>query len=138
LPTDPASTFDFRSPAPQAVVINLATNDFGRGNPDEAKWTGAYEAFIRRVWSHYPRTQVYAAIGSMMSDNYPPGQNALTTLRGYLVRMVGRMNDPRLHIIEFAPQQAENGYGSDWHPSLKTDEIMGAKLAETLKRDLRW
>lgn len=139
LPTQEEPVFDFKAPAPQAVVINLATNDFGGENPDETGWTSAYEAFVRRVWSHYPKANVYVAIGSMMSDNYPPGHMALSTLRGYLSKMVERMNDPRLHLIEFDVQKVdEDGVGSDWHPSIRTHEKMAVRLAEALKKDLNW
>ena len=138
LPTQPSPIYRFEGQAPQAVVINLATNDFGRANPDEEKWTGAYEGFIKRIWSHYPHSQIYCATGSMMSDGFPPQRKALSTLVGYLQRMIARMNDPRVHLIQFDQQKMEDGLGSDWHPSVKTDGIMGAKLAESLKRDLGW
>jgi len=138
LPTDPTSTYEFRQPGPQAVVINLATNDFGKGNPAEKEWTGAYEDFIRRVWSHYPKAEIYMTMGSMMSDNYPAGQKALTTLRTYLQHMAGQLHDPRVHVVEFPVQRMEDGIGADWHPNLKTDKIMGDLLAAAIKRDLHW
>jgi hypothetical protein len=138
LPTQPTPTFNFKQPAPQAVVINLATNDFGPGNPDETNWTGAYEAFIKRVWAHYPKAIVYCATGSMMSDGFPPDRKALSTLVGYLQRMIARMDDKRLRLIQFDPQKMEDGLGSDWHPSVKTDGIMAAKLVAALKHDLGW
>jgi hypothetical protein len=137
-PTNPKSVYDFKGPTPEAVVINLATNDFGRGNPDEAKWTGAYESFIRRVWSHYPHAAIYCATGSMMGDGNSANGGPLSTLTGYLQRMISRMNDPRLHFLAFAQQQPSDGYGADWHPSVKTDEIMGQKLSAVLKHDLGW
>ena len=138
LPTQEQPKYDFKGPVPSAVVINLATNDFGRGNPDEKGWTDAYEAFIRRVWSHYPKAHIYLATGSMMSDNYPQGQNALTTVKGYLDKIMLRMHDKRMHRIDFDMQRMEDGIGSDWHPSIKTDQIMGAKLAAALRKDLGW
>ena len=138
LPNGGGPKWDFRGPAPDAVVINLATNDFGRENPEEKGWTDAYEAFVRRVWSHYPKAHVYATIGSMMTDGYPQGHLALSTLRGYLTRLVQRVHDPRLTLLEFEPQRAEDGYGAAWHPSVRTDEKMGARLAAALKKDLRW
>jgi len=132
LPTKPAAAFDFKGPAPAAIVINLATNDFGRGAPDEMGWTVAYEAFIRRLWSHYPKAQIYMATGSMM---YGDG---LATVKRYLQKISADLSDPRVHQIDFDVQKAENGYGSDWHPSVKTDGIMGRQLGETIKRDLHW
>jgi len=139
LPTQPTPINGFHGPSPQAVIINLATNDFGgSSNPDEAQWTGAYETFIRHIWTRYPKALIYCATGSMMSDGYPPGRKALSTLVGYLQRMIARMNDKRLRLIEFEPQKMEDGLGADWHPNVKTDGIMGAKLALALKKDLGW
>ncbi len=123
---------------PDAIVINLATNDFGPGDPDEAKWTGAYESFIRTLEKLHPRARIYPAIGSMMSDAWPPGRKPLSTLRGYLSRMVQRMHDPKVKIVEFEVQKTEDGLGSDYHPSVKTQEKMGAHLAEVLRADLGW
>jgi hypothetical protein len=132
LPTRPAHAYDFKGPAPDAIVINLATNDFGRGAPDQAQWTAAYETFIKRLWGHYPNAQIYAATGSMM------GGDSLATLKTYMQKISTDIADPRLHLIDFPTQQQENGFGSDWHPSVKTDEIMGEQLAEALKKDLHW
>lgn len=136
LPTLPEPIFDFRGPAPAAVVINLATNDFGKENPDEVAWTAAYAVFIQRIWGHYPNARVYVAIGSMMTDNWPPNHKALSTLRKYLSGMVDRMKDPRLKWVEFPVQDEKNGIGADWHPSIRTHEIMGTQLANLLRRDL--
>lgn len=138
LPTQAEPTFAFRDPAPDAVVIHLATNDFSRVNPEENGWTGAYETFIRRVWGHYPKARVYVAVGSMMTDEYPKDQRALSTVRGYLTRMVDRMKDRRLRLVEFDPQRIEDGIGSSWHPSVRTHQKMADCLTAALKRDLRW
>lgn len=136
LPTLAEPLWDFKGPAPEAVIVNLATNDFGRANPDEKGWTEAYEAFVRRVWSHYPKAHVYATLGGMMSDGYPAGNRALSTLRGYLTRLVARIADPRLTLLEFDPQRMEDGLGAAYHPSVKTDGKMAARLDEALKRDV--
>ena len=136
LPTQEEPKWNFRGPTPEAVIIHLATKDFGRENREERGWTDAYEAFIRRVWHRYPKAHVYAAFGGMMSDAYPPEHRALSTVRGYLKRLVGRMRDPRLHLLEFDQQRMEDGIGADWHPSIRTGEKMAARLDETLRRDV--
>ena len=138
LPTLPAPLADPKDPAPAAVVVNLATNDFAPGNPDERAWTGAYEAFVRRVWTIYPEAHVYAALGGMMTDDHPKGAKSLSTARGYLTRMVARIADRRLHFIEFDKQLLEDGIGSSWHPNVVTQRKMATRLAETMRRDLGW
>ncbi len=138
MPTQEQPLYEFKRPAPSVVIINLATNDFGPGIPDEMKWTGAYEDFIRRIWSHYPKALVYCATGSMMSDAWPPKVNAVSTLKGYLQRMIARIDDPRLSFIAFDTQKSEDGLGSDYHPNVKTDGFMADKLATKLKIDCNW
>jgi len=142
LPDDPTSTWAFTDPAPQAVVINLATNDFGRAVPDEQGWTSAYSAFIHHVRTHYPSARVYLAIGTMMSDDYPPGAQHLTILRRYLTKVLAKRvaaGDKNCAILDFGVQDgAHDGLGSDYHPNLKTHAKMAAKLEDALHRDLGW
>jgi lysophospholipase L1-like esterase len=125
VPTDSSSIYDFKGEEPEAIVVNLGTNDFRDANPDESQWTATYKAFIERLRYHYPSAVIYAAMGSMMSDSYPEGRNALSTLRSYLTRVVDT-------------QSEEDGLGADWHPSTKTHEKMAIKLELALKHDLHW
>jgi len=142
LPTDPSSTWDFKGPKPQVIVINLATNDFSRDVPDATAWPAAYADFIGRLRKHYPKAIVYCATGSMMNDTWPPNRTDLTTVKGYLdqvVKLRAAKGDRRVKRIDFPPQDgATDGLGSDYHPSVATDQRMGALLAKTLRRDLGW
>lgn len=142
IPTEGKNKCDFaKLPKPDVVVINLATNDFGNGNPDEAGWTGAYTDFARRLRDLYPDAMIYVATGSMMSDNWPPKQKALTTVKSYLAKVVANRNaagDKKIAAIDFAPQDQKNGLGSDWHPSVKTHEIMAETLQAAIAKDLAW
>ena len=141
LATDSNSKWDFTQWVPDVVVIHLATNDFGKDNPDQRAWTQGYEAFLTRVRKAYPKAEIYCACGSMMSDDYPPGHKALSTVITYLNQIVAdekRAGDTRVHFLQFATQDMKNGLGSDWHPNVKTHEIMAATLVEALKTDLHW
>jgi hypothetical protein len=134
------SKWDFTLWTPEVVVINLATNDFGRGNPDEAGWVAAYVAFIAEIRARYPQAPVYCAIGSMMSD-WPQDRKPRTTLIGYLQKVVALANsagEPPVRVVDLGVQKMENGIGADWHPSAKTHALMGDILATTIKRDLGW
>jgi lysophospholipase L1-like esterase len=139
LPLDAGSTWDFSKWQPDVVLINLATNDFGKGPPDEKGWTGAYKEFIARVRKNYPQAHIYCAIGTMMGDW---GEHkSLTILRGYIdsiVKDVQAGGEDKIHVIDFGTQDAKNGLGADWHPSVKTHEVMAKQLEATLRRDLKW
>ncbi|MBV9864556.1 MAG: hypothetical protein JO316_04350 [Abitibacteriaceae bacterium] len=139
LPLDPGSKWDFTQWTPDVVLINLATNDFGKENPDEAGWTGAYKGFIGRLRQLYPKAEIYCAIGTMMGDWGP--NKPLTTVRDYLGKVVAdskAAGDTKVHLIDFGTQDLKNGIGADWHPSRKTHEIMAQQLVKTLQEDLAW
>ena len=125
-------------PNTQAVLINLATNDFGQGIPDKAKWTGSYAAFVKKMRTKFPKAHIYLATGSMMSDNWPPKVKALTTVKGYLDSIQHFLADPKVHRIDFAIQDEKDGIGSDWHPNAVTQTKMGMVFATALKKDLGW
>lgn len=138
LPTEAAPLVDPKDPVADVVVVNLATNDFGAKNPEEGPWTAAYETFLRKIRGQYPKAQLYVTLGSMMTDEYPPQNRALSTARGYLNRMVERMHDPKLHFVEFDRQRMEDGIGSDWHPNVTTDRKMADRLIGAWQKDLGW
>jgi len=141
LPLDPNSAWDFSSWVPHAVVVNLGTNDFGPRNPTEQEWQDAYRAFIQTIRKHAPQSHVFCAVGSMMSDSYPPGRKALSTVRQYttgLVEALRKAGDARVHYVEFDVQDAKNGLGGDWHPSVKTHRIMAERLTAAVKKELGW
>lgn len=138
VPTDPASAGDGKGMvAPEAVVVNLGTNDFGLQNPDEDGWTGAYEAFVARLRKRYPRAIVFLATGSMMTDTWPPNNRALSTIKGYLDRLVERLRkkgEVRVQRLDYEPQRAADGYGSAWHPNAVTHRRMAEKTVAAMRR----
>lgn len=123
---------------PQAVVINLATNDFSKGIPDKEGWIGGYKKFISRVHKNYPKALIYLATGSMMSDSWPPEQKHLTTVKGFLDEIVTASGNKWLRRIDFAQQDEKDGIGSSWHPNAVTQQKMANVLIEALKSDLGW
>jgi lysophospholipase L1-like esterase len=141
LPADTASRWDFKTWVPDVVVINLGTNDFNKGNPTEADFIGAYRSFIQRARSRYPQAHIVCSVGSMMSDGWPKGNQALTTTRDYLTRMVASFNkagDQAVHYLEFDPQDSANGLGASYHPNLVTDRIMADKMVKSLRDIMKW
>ena len=140
LPKEPEATpWDFASWTPDVVVINLATNDFGPRNPEEAGWTKAYIDFIGKIRKNYPSAHIYCMIGPMLTD-LPADRKPLTTVRGYIQKVLEAFkDDPKIHSFDSGPQDGEsNGWGAQSHPSVKTDQIIGEKLAEVIQHDLGW
>jgi lysophospholipase L1-like esterase len=141
LPTHPTSRWDFAKWTPDAVVINLGTNDFNHGDPGQNAFTRPYLALLQRVRALYPRTQILCTLGPMLTDSYPPGAHALTRARLYMTHIVSQVRaagDTKVAFLEFTTQDFANGLGCDYHPSLKTHRLMAAELASSLREKLGW
>lgn len=135
IPTDAASTWDFSRYVPHAVVINLGTNDFSTGDPGQP-FVAAYETFLTDLRGRYPDARFYLAVGPMLSgESYDAAKAHLENV------MAARAadGDDNLALLEFSPiDQASEGLGCDYHPTIVTNERMAATLVARLRADLGW
>jgi lysophospholipase L1-like esterase len=134
LPENASSTWNFSEYVPAAVVINLGTNDFSKGDPTLAFQT-AYTTFVTALRAHYPKARFYLAVGSMLGGaDY---DKAKAYLEG-VIEARRALGDSNLVVLPFATQDSNDGLGCDYHPSLKTHQKMADKLVSALKTDLGW
>ncbi|ACL76504.1 SGNH/GDSL hydrolase family protein [Ruminiclostridium cellulolyticum] len=135
LPYNSTLTWDTSKWIPQVVVINLGTNDFSTGSIDKTTFAKAYTNFVTKIRGQYPDAHIYCAVGPMLSwDQLAKCKDAITSV----VDQKNTSGDSKIHFIEFPVQVEANGYGEDWHPSVKTHELMANQLAATIKTDLGW
>ena len=137
IPTDAnGPKWDFSKWSPDAIVINLSTNDFGYGPVDQAAWSKAYKDFIAVLRSHFPSAAIYCATSVML----PPDKLALSkTAINQVVSDLNKAGDANVRYLEFASEDPKNGgVGGHGHPSVKTDQIMADALAAQLTKDLGW
>jgi lysophospholipase L1-like esterase len=131
---DRAARWDFASWVPDAVIINLGTNDFGMGDPGQG-YGDAYRAFIQRVRGNYPKAQIVCTLGPMMNAQQ------IARARGYIMPAIDAARtggDTRVSYLEFPTQDGSTGFGCDWHPSKGTNQAMADKLVAELRRLLSW
>jgi len=129
------SKWDFTKWIPDVVVINLSTNDFAKGIPDETGWTIGYEAFISRIRALYPKAAVYCAMSPMLFGK------PYDTLGTYLAKIVAdekANGDTKVHVMPFKVQDISKGIGADWHPNLANQRILADTMATTISSDLGW
>lgn len=119
------------TPAPDVVVINLGTNDFSVGDPGKA-FEDAYLAMLTDVRSRYPSAWIVCAAGTML------GASELAKADAYIQSAVARLGDKRVSTLDLGVQQQSDGIGCDWHPSLATQQKMGAALAAHIKSVMGW
>lgn len=133
LPSEPQLLWDF-SWQPDAVVINLGTNDFSTDDdPSETVFTAAYEAFLIRLRDKYPNAYILCLIPTLLSGS------DLTTAQSYIESVVAARNTAGDNNVEaHAMSFQRSGWGCDWHPSLATHASMGEALTQKLKSSLSW
>ncbi|HMI85693.1 MAG TPA: SGNH/GDSL hydrolase family protein [Polyangiaceae bacterium] len=126
------SSWDFRI-KPQAVVINLGTNDFSLGDPGDA-YTQALGTFVDSVRSRYPSAWILCAVGTMYSD--AQHGKALSYAQSVVNARGG--DSGKMAAIDLGTQNALLGTGCDWHPSVAEDQRMADVLVPLLKQKLGW
>jgi hypothetical protein len=120
---------------PQAVVINLGTNDASAGNLSPDKFKPAYSAFLATIRGKYPDALILCAVGSMLSG--ADRNNALMYL-GELVTSRADQGDKKVKVLDLGTQDALKGTGCSWHPNVAEDARMAGLLAAELESSLGW
>jgi lysophospholipase L1-like esterase len=118
------------APQPDAVIVNLGTNDSAMGDPGQP-FEDAYVAFLRTVRSRYPSAWIFLTIGPMTAD--PP----LSAMRTHLDDVAATLGDPRVTTVDVAEQNTATT-GCDYHPNVAEDQAMAATLATAIKSRLSW
>lgn len=135
LPYNSSVTWNTGQWIPQVVVINLGTNDFNTGIPDENTFITTYSNFVKRIRAQYHDAHIYCALGPMLSGA------KLLSARNFICKVVEKFraeSDIKIHFIEFPIQNGTLGYGEDWHPSVATHTRMAQQLVKQIKTDLGW
>jgi len=142
LPHQPDSVWDFSKFVPDAVVVNLGTNDFAMSVPNADAFKSAYTKFLTSVRQNYPKAHIFVGIGPMLSEMYSDKQTPMLAIaRADIQEVVARRvasGDTLITALEFPRQTGNRGYGCDWHPSLATHAEMAQQLTPLIKATLGW
>jgi lysophospholipase L1-like esterase len=130
LADDETSTWAF-SYTPDAIVINLGTNDFAQSDPG-TPYVNAYASFVGVLRSMFPSAAILLATSPMLAGS------AHATQRAYLDQVAAMAADPKLAVVEIAQQRASDGYGCDYHPNEVTQQRMATQLVPVLRAATGW
>lgn len=133
--------WDFAQYQPQAVVLNVGTNNFANIDPGEKRFVELYLALFAKVRAAYPKAFVVCALGPMLSDVYPEGRHNLTQARKYMKVVMQKLEESgekHTAFLEFPEQNHADGLGCGFHPSLKTHKLMSDRLTGMLKERMGW
>jgi carbohydrate esterase-like protein/GDSL-like lipase/acylhydrolase family protein len=121
-----APAWDFTSFVPEAVVVNLGTNDFSTAI-QENDFVSAYVAFLGAIRGNYPSATIFCVTW----------QGWGATQQGYVTSAIAQFGDADVHQVDFAVDPAD-GWGCDYHPNLVMHAKLGAQLTTVLQTTLGW
>jgi lysophospholipase L1-like esterase len=133
LPERADSQWDFSSWQPQVVVINLGTNDFSTlVDPTPAQFTAAYRTLLQHIRGKYPAALILCTVAPLLDGT------DLATARAAIDAAVTATGDANIKSFTMDPTDPADGWGCDFHPSIKTHQKMATVLTARLKTELGW
>jgi lysophospholipase L1-like esterase len=127
LADDATSVWNPSQYIPDAILINIGTNDYWDGSATEEYRLGM-KNLIAKVQSDYPGKPLYLIVSPMLTNKVHESQKqVLTTLTSNKVKL-----------LDLIPNDGTEGLGCDYHPNSITQARLGKVLETTLKIDLNW
>ena len=134
LPDDPVVRWDHRRYVPDAIGIQLGTNDFSQGIPDQNEFVNAYVQFIEKVQRDAPQALIFVMDSPMVGDDADRGPRR-TALHAYLEQIVARSRSPK---VILAPLLHYPGVPGNTHPTGQEHEAIATELEPIVRRALGW
>lgn len=131
-PMDLAWNYDVSEP--DAIVINLGTNDSSYCKSDEAKkaaFVKGYIDFLKHVRSKNPTAEIFCTLGIMGQDLYPQIEEAVASY-------TKETGDKLVTCLEFDVQNMNDGVCVDWHPTETSYEKAADTLVDYMSYVMNW
>ncbi|KAI8634020.1 SGNH hydrolase-type esterase domain-containing protein [Xylariaceae sp. FL1651] len=135
---------------PNAVVINLGTNDFSylaytssgtaynaRAPLDPATYTAGIVSFVQSIQRHYPDAHFFLLTSPMLSDTFPTAADAQKTTQTKAIQnAITQLMSTKVHFVDWPTQGSD--VGCDYHPNAATHAAEGKVLASAISSALGW
>jgi hypothetical protein len=134
LPDDPTVRWDHRRYVPDAIGIQLGTNDFNPGIPEQKEFVEAYVAFLRKVRRDAPQAAIFLMDSPIVEDDPARGLKR-TALHAYLEQIVPRVDDRKIQLV---PLNHYPGVPGNGHPTGREHEAIASELEPAFRQALGW
>jgi hypothetical protein len=133
-PNEPGSVWDYTLWQPDALLVNLGTNDYSTDNdPADEEFVGAYTSLLATFRNRYPNAQILCTVGPLLDG--ADLAKAETNIRA----AVARRADAGDRKVAFHAMRVPNtNPGCDWHPGVTTHAAMAKDLEPVLRSLVGW
>lgn len=111
---------------PDAIIVNLGTNDFWTGSSEG--YAAAMADFLASIQARYPSAPVYLMASPML---WGDSRNAQ-------VQVLKSLASDNVQFFDAGGIEQADGLGCDYHPNLTTQTRLATRLASKLSQDLGW
>lgn len=111
---------------PDAIIVNLGTNDFWTGSSDG--YAAAMADFLASIQARYTGVPVYLMASPMLGGESRSAQ----------VQVLKSLANGNVQFFDAGGIEQADGLGCDYHPNLTTQTRLAARLASKLSQDLNW
>ena len=133
LPDEAGARWQHSRYVPDAIGIQLGTNDFNQGVPDQNEFVNAYVEFIQKVRRDAPNAAILVMDSPLVNDDSKGPRR--TVLHAYLAQIVARSGSEK---VVLAPLKHYPGVPGNGHPTGPEHEAMAAELEPLLRSRLGW
>lgn len=126
LANDDSSVWQTSDYQPDAILINIGTNDYWDGSA--SGYSPAMTDLLTRIQTDYPNKPVFLIVSPMLSGDSRASQKAVFT----------QLQSEQITMLDLTKIEAEDGYGCDYHPNTITHQRLGQQLQEALITELNW
>ena len=134
LPDDPSIVWDHSRYVPDAIGIQLGTNDFSQGIPDQNEFVNTYVQFIEKIRRDAPDAVIVVMDSPMVDDDLSRGPRR-SALHFYLEQIVSRVGNPK---VILASLKHYPGVPGNTHPTGQEHEAIASELEPVFRRALGW
>ncbi len=146
LPETAASVWSYARFPAHVVWMTLGGNDWdnpgNRPPPDLAAFQTKYAELVALVRAAQPQAQLVLAVAPSLSDDYPPGYNALTNMTTALTNVRNARiaaGDANVHLHVFTrTTYPDDVTGCEYHPNAAFHAKLGVEVAAKIKAITGW
>ena len=139
-PQNDSICWDFNQWQPHVVVINLATNDFAKGNPERQYFVESYFNLLEKIHTYYPKAAIVCLGSPMMTDAYPRRRKARSTAKSYIEQAIENMKKQGVENIYYfgLSEQFSQVLGCDFHPNVVQHQKNAVELTAFIQEKMDW